>query len=117
MTGRLVAYKSNESTDLFLYPVIWGANTVWHVRFDIYKTIPQPSPFYSDMSAMGHLQQEALPSAQVESLREFGEWLKSAKFESKGGGIELCVDKDLAKKVDPLLLVLGTKALVCIIIL
>jgi hypothetical protein len=59
-----------------------------------------------------HLQQQSLSSEQAEHLRQFGEWLKTACFQSKGEGIELCVDNDLAKKVDPLLLKLGTKTLV-----
>jgi hypothetical protein len=64
------------------------------------------------MVGASHLQQDILSSEQVEHLRQFGEWLQTACFESKREGIELCVDNDLAKKVDPLLLKLGTKTLV-----
>ena len=64
------------------------------------------------MSTIGHLQQEDLSSVQIEHLRQFGEWVNSASFEPIRGGIERCIDDDLAKKVNPLLLELGTTALV-----
>lgn len=64
------------------------------------------------MSGANHFQRDLLSSEHAEHLRQFGEWLQAAHFKVKGGGIELCIDNDLAKKVDPLLLKLGVMALV-----
>jgi len=51
-----------------------------------------------------HLQADDLDGKNIQkALEDFGEWLKSAKFEPLTDEIYRCYDKDRKRKVDPIL--------------
>lgn len=63
------------------------------------------------MSNANHLQQTQLPSAAIARLHQFGEWLRTAQFQSEGAGSQRCVDSGLSDKIGPLLSELGISSL------
>ena len=66
------------------------------------------------MSTLGHLEQKNLSVKQIESLLQLGEMLKlpTTRFQSQGGGAELCTDESLTEKINQLLLDLDIENLV-----